>query len=230
MSRERAVSEPHGEECYSHGRPASKQEYAEAHLSLDRDRGAIDGLHGTEAFAIFAPTDVQGVVAPKSDKLPRLEARHAEVVRTFIRVADEDDLAACVAALEAEEVRADFNDALRRFSQSLDMLLPDSHALKHRGDARWLGKIRAAAVTRDRDSALAGCQSHQEAPEGRAASRLPANVVASGSSRVVARERAVALRLHAHGIGYGAVTRDWPKGVPAFADVVQGEVSSTRAA
>lgn len=42
--------------------------------------------------------------------------------------------------------------------------------------------------------------------------------------------RAVALRLHAHGIGYGAVTRDWPKGIPAFADVVQGEVSITRAA
>jgi len=108
----------------------------------------------TEAFAIFAPTDVQGVMAPKSDELPRLEARHAEVMRTFIRVGDKDDLALCVAALEAEDVRADFNDAFRRFSQSLDMLLPDPRALKYRDDARWLGKIRAAAGTRYRDSKL----------------------------------------------------------------------------
>ncbi len=107
-----------------------------------------------DALAIFAPSEVEGAMTPKSDELPRLAARHAEVLRTFIRVADRDDLSACVAAIEAEDVRAEFNAAFRRFSQSLDMLLPDPRALKYQDDARWLGKIRAAASTRYRDSKL----------------------------------------------------------------------------
>jgi hypothetical protein len=35
--------------------------------------------------------------------------------------------------------------------------------------------------------------------------------------------RAVALRLHAHGVDRSVVTRDWPKDRPAFADIVKGE-------
>ena len=107
-----------------------------------------------EALAIFAPSDVQGALTPKIDELPRLQARHAAAMRFFLKVKDENDLNTCVSVLEPEDVRAEFNLAFRRFSQSLDMMLPDARALPYKGDARWLGKIRGTAAAKYRDNGL----------------------------------------------------------------------------
>jgi type I restriction enzyme R subunit len=109
-----------------------------------------------EALAIFAPADVTGALTPKGEELPRLQARHAAALRFFarLRAQERDDLDACVAVLEPEDVRAEFDAAFRRFSESLDMLLPDPGALPYVADARWLGKIRAAAAARFRDVRL----------------------------------------------------------------------------
>jgi type I restriction enzyme R subunit len=107
-----------------------------------------------EALAIFAPSDVKGALTPKGDELPRLQARHAAALRFFVRVKDKDDLDLCVAILEPEDVRAEFDTAFKRFSDSLDMMLPDPRALPYAGDARWLGKIRATAAARYRDDKL----------------------------------------------------------------------------
>lgn len=107
-----------------------------------------------EALAIFAPTDVKGAMTPKGEELPRLQARHAATLRFFVRVKDKDDLEACVAVLEPEDVRAEFDQAFRRFSESLDMMLPDPRALPYVGDARWLGKIRATAAAKYRDDKI----------------------------------------------------------------------------
>jgi type I restriction enzyme R subunit len=87
-------------------------------------------------------------MTPKADELPRLQARHANVLRFFIRVKDKDDLDACVAVLEPEDVRAQFDEAFKKFGQSLDMMLPDPKALPYVGDARWLGKIRQVAAAK----------------------------------------------------------------------------------
>ena len=107
-----------------------------------------------EALAIFAPSDVKGAMTPKLDELPRLQARHAAVLRFFVRVKDKDDLDACVAVLEPEDVRAEFDEGFKRFSESLDMMLPDPRALPYVADARWLGKIRATAAAKYRDDKL----------------------------------------------------------------------------
>lgn len=107
-----------------------------------------------EALAIFVPSDVKGAMTPKGDELPRLQTRHAAAMRTFVRVKDKDDLDACVAVLEPADVRAEFDLAFRRFAQSLDMMLPDPRALPYKGDARWLGKIRATAAARFRDDKI----------------------------------------------------------------------------
>jgi type I restriction enzyme, R subunit len=107
-----------------------------------------------EALAIFAPSDVKGALTPKGDELPRLQARHAAAMRFFVRVKDKDDLDLCVAVLEPEDIRAEFDTAFKRFSESLDMMLPDPHALPYANDARWLGKIRATAAARYRDDNL----------------------------------------------------------------------------
>ena len=67
-----------------------------------------------------------GALTPSVDELPRLQSRHAAVMRFFQSVADTNDLDACVRVLEPEDVRAEFDLAFRRFSQSMDMLLPTS--------------------------------------------------------------------------------------------------------
>ncbi|KIG12935.1 Type I restriction-modification system, restriction subunit R [Enhygromyxa salina] len=107
-----------------------------------------------DALAVFSPDDVEGALEPKQDELPRLEQRHQAAMRLFDGVGDKHDLNACVAVLEPEDVRAEFDIAFRRFAQSLDMLYPDPKALPFADDARWLGKIRQAARARYRDGAL----------------------------------------------------------------------------
>ena len=107
-----------------------------------------------EALSIFSPSDVQGAMKPKTDELPRLETRHQAALRFFVRVKQKDDLNECVAVLGAEDVRAEFDQAFKRFAQSLDMLLPDPRAVRFVGDFKWLGKIRQAAAARYRDKAL----------------------------------------------------------------------------
>ncbi|MCP3137786.1 type I restriction endonuclease subunit R [Pyxidicoccus xibeiensis] len=107
-----------------------------------------------EALALFSPSDVKGAMQPKTDELPRLQTRHQAALRFFQKVKDPGDLDACVAVLEPEDVRADFDRAFRAFSESLDMLLPDPRALPYVDDARWLGKIRSAAKARFHDERL----------------------------------------------------------------------------
>ncbi|MDD5306954.1 MAG: HsdR family type I site-specific deoxyribonuclease, partial [Deltaproteobacteria bacterium] len=107
-----------------------------------------------EALAIFAPSDIGGALVPKTDELPRLQTRHAAAMRFLVKVRSRGDLDACVAALEAEDVRAEFDVAFRRFVDSMDMLLPDPRALAYADDLRWLGKIRQAARARYRDGRI----------------------------------------------------------------------------
>ena len=112
-----------------------------------------------DALAIFSTTDVQGALTPNVDELPRLQSRHAAAMKFFRPVADTNNLDACVRVLEPEDVRAAFDLAFRRFSQSMDMLLPDQRALAYHADLRWLGKIRGTARARYRDDRLdlSGC-------------------------------------------------------------------------
>ena len=112
-----------------------------------------------DALAIFSTTDVQGALTPNVDELPRLQTRHAAAMKFFRSVADTNDLDACVRVLEPEDVRAAFDLAFRRSSQSMDMLLPDQRALRHHADLRWLGEIRGTARARYRDDRfdLSGC-------------------------------------------------------------------------
>ena len=142
--------------------------------------GVSAKLH--EALAIFSTTDVQGALAPNVDELPRLQARHAAAMQCFRGVTDADDLDACVRVLEPEDARADFDLAFRRFSQSMDMLLPDPRALAYHDDLRWLGKIRGAASARYRDDRLdlSGC--------GEKVRQLIADAVAADGIRILVKE------------------------------------------
>lgn len=111
-----------------------------------------------EALAIFNPDDLAGALRPKHDELPRLESRHQTAMRFFPR-GSRDNLEACLKILEPEDVREEFNQAFKRFSLSLDMVLPDPAGLRFLPDLRWLSDIRATARNRFRDETfdLAGC-------------------------------------------------------------------------
>jgi type I restriction enzyme, R subunit len=69
-------------------------------------------------------------------------------------VKDKNDIDAFVNVLIPEDVRAEFNEAFRKFSQSMDMILPDPKALPYLADYRQLGKVRQAAATRFHDQNL----------------------------------------------------------------------------
>lgn len=129
-------------------RPAAKKNYG---LVVDY-WGVSEALQ--DALKIFAPEDVLGAMAPKSDALPPLQAWHRTVMRFFDRVKEKNDLDRCVAVLEPEDVRSEFDAAFKKFGKALDMLLPDPKALPYRDDLRWLGKIRASAAARFRDDRL----------------------------------------------------------------------------
>ena len=135
-----------------------------------------------EALAIFSTTEIQRALMPSVDELPRLQSRHAAVMRFFQPVADTNDLDACVRVLEPEDVRAEFDLAFRRFSQSMDMLLPDQRALEYHADLRWLGKIRGTARARYRDDRLdlSGC--------GEKVRQLIADAVAADGIEILVRE------------------------------------------
>ena len=135
-----------------------------------------------DALAIFSTTDIQGALTPSVDELPRLQSRHAAAMRFFRSVADPNDLNACVQMLEPEDVRAAFDLAFRRFSQSMDMLLPDRRALAYHADLRWLGKIRGAARARYRDDRLdlSGC--------GEKVRKLIADAVAADGVQILVKE------------------------------------------
>lgn len=106
-----------------------------------------------EALAVFSPGDIEGAMRPKTDELPRLESRHRTAMRFFNGIG-RADTEACLRALEPEDVRAEFNIVFRRFSESMDMLLPDPAALPYVKDLKWLGDIRNAARVRYRDERL----------------------------------------------------------------------------
>lgn len=111
------------------------------------------------ALSVFSSADVQQALRPISDELPRLQSRHAGAMRFFQSVEDKSDLEACLRILDTEDIRAEFDLAFRKFSQTMDMLLPDPRALPFQRDFRWLGKIRGIARARYMDGRLdlSGC-------------------------------------------------------------------------
>jgi len=107
----------------------------------------------SQALEIFKTQDIQGVLRPVSDQLPLLQARHRKAISFFEKV-NRNDLDACVAVLEPEDTRAEFELAFKKFAESMDMIMPDPAANPYREDLKALGKIRNAARLRFRDDQL----------------------------------------------------------------------------
>ncbi len=123
-----------------------------------KDYGLIVDYYGVSGFlhhalGIFHEQDVKGAMESIESELPRLQSRHRGVMRYFDGV-DSNSLDACVKVLEPEDVRTEFEHAFRRFSQSMDMVMPNPKARPFLEDLKFLGKVRQAAKNRYRDPEL----------------------------------------------------------------------------
>jgi type I restriction enzyme R subunit len=111
--------------------------------------------HLRDALAVYAEEDVQGALTSIKDELPKLDDRHCRVLNVFeehdIKVQDVD---ACVELLRDVKIRADFIAKFKKFTESLDVVLPRPEALPYTRDAKLLGFINKSAANLYRDSQL----------------------------------------------------------------------------
>lgn len=102
-----------------------------------------------QALNIFNKEDVQKALQSIDTEIPRLQSRHRSALRFFDYIR-KDDLEACLLVLEPEDVRNEFDTAFKRFSESMDMVMPSPKAHDYIADLRFLGKVRQAAKSRYR--------------------------------------------------------------------------------
>jgi type I restriction enzyme, R subunit len=106
-----------------------------------------------QALGIFAEQDIKGALQSVDSEIPRLQSRHRRAVRFFDYVR-RDDLEGCIQILEPEDVRNEFDTAFKKFSESMDMILPSPKARPYLDDLKFLGKIRQLAKSRYRDDSM----------------------------------------------------------------------------
>ena len=114
------------------------------------------GHHLKEALAVYADEDVTGALTSIKDELPVLSDRHQRVIAVFKDrgIAAITDLDACVDLLRSKAVRAEFVVKLKKFLESLDVVMPRPEALPYVRDAKILGFINKAAANLYRDNQL----------------------------------------------------------------------------
>ncbi|WLV24644.1 type I restriction endonuclease subunit R [Aciduricibacillus chroicocephali] len=100
-----------------------------------------------EALGIFHEEDIKGAMHHVNEEIPRLQSRHRRVMQFFDYIR-KDDLEACLKVLEPEDVRDTFNTVFKKFSESMDMVMPSPKAKVYVDDLKWLGKIRMLAKSR----------------------------------------------------------------------------------
>jgi len=100
---------------------------------------------------MFSAKDVERAMVPLKDKQPDLEAAHSKAISFF---EDLDDVERCVQSLEPDDRRIEFKNAFKRFSQLMDIVLPDPMANPYREDLEQLSTIFGKAKERYRDDTM----------------------------------------------------------------------------
>ncbi|MCD2200796.1 type I restriction endonuclease subunit R [Halobacterium sp. KA-4] len=121
-----------------------------------KNHGLIVDYYGVsndlrEALAMFSEDDVKHAMVPLEDKKPELEAAHRKATAFF---EDIHDMEACLQTLENEDTRIEFKNAYKRFSQLMDVVLPDPMANPYTDELDQLSEIYARAKQRFRDDSM----------------------------------------------------------------------------
>jgi type I restriction enzyme, R subunit len=114
------------------------------------------GEHLKLALAAYSSEDLEGLLQSIADELPKLADRRQRVRNLFLergidRFDTEDDVEACVTALEDERVRAAFEVALKQFLTTLDIVMPRPESLPFSRDAKFFGMVQVRARRRYRE-------------------------------------------------------------------------------
>jgi type I restriction enzyme R subunit len=111
-----------------------------------------------DALKVFSSTDVQGALKNLKDEIPKLQAAHTRV-KQHLKGLNLQGIDACVAALEDELKRQQFEADFRTFSKQVEIVLPDPAASPFLGDLKALGKVVIGCRNRYRDEQLniVGC-------------------------------------------------------------------------
>ncbi|MDX8047289.1 type I restriction endonuclease subunit R [Gracilibacillus sp. S3-1-1] len=100
-----------------------------------------------EALGIFHEEDIKGAMHHVDEEIPRLQARHRRVMQFFDYI-NKSDLEACLKVLEPDDIRNTFDTSFKKFSESMDMIMPSPKAKAYVDDLKWLGKVRKLAKSR----------------------------------------------------------------------------------
>lgn len=122
----------------------------------DKNHGLIIDYYGVsdhlrEALDMFSADDVRQAMIPFENKEDDLEAAHGKAVSFFDNL---DDIETCLQTLEDEDIRIEFNNAFKRFSKFMDIVLPDPMANPYKDDLERLSTIYARAKERYRDDTM----------------------------------------------------------------------------
>jgi type I restriction enzyme R subunit len=114
------------------------------------------GEHLKQALAAYSSDDLEGLLQSIEDELPKLNDRRQRVRNLFLergidRFDTEDDVEACVTALEDERLRAAFEVALKQFLTTLDIVMPRPESLPFNRDAKFFGMVQVRARRRYRE-------------------------------------------------------------------------------
>ena len=103
---------------------------------------------------LFVQRGVRPSVRPeaRTDVQPGSPAAHTDGAMHIGSATDADGIEACVELLADEKLRAEFDEALRMFMDTFDMVLPRPQALPFVDDVKLFGEIQIAARRRYRDT------------------------------------------------------------------------------
>lgn len=122
----------------------------------DKNHGLVIDYYGVssdlrEALAMFSADEVERAMTPLEDKEAELEAAHRKAVSFFD---DLEDVEGCLQTLEPEDRRIEFNNAFKRFSKLMDIVLPNPMANPYKEDLERLSTIYGRAKERYRDEEM----------------------------------------------------------------------------
>jgi type I restriction enzyme R subunit len=119
------------------------------------------GRELAKALAVFEKEDLEGIFGVEDIKkeLANLDYLHKKALGFFKKVdrgkgKPEDILQKCMEILGPEDVRAQFDALFRKFSMSMDFLMPDPGVEPYLEDFSFLGTIREGAKNLYRDERL----------------------------------------------------------------------------
>src|SRR5262249_3593384 len=111
-------------------------------VNSDKKNGIVVDYFGVsqnlkDALRAYSEEEIQGALVSIKDEVPLLADRHRRVMAIFSKANGSiQDVPSCVNLLKDLQIRADFELKLKKFMESMDIVLPREDALPYVADAQ----------------------------------------------------------------------------------------------